>query len=372
MFRDVLRPRLAPLLAAIGTAALALGALEWVLTPDLFRDDRLGSLLVDRLGDNGYVIHAVVNAEKTAAPSVVFLGGSAARQLIELEGMEARLEAAVGSDLRFLHLSSSDQSFSEDLALLANLDLAPKSLVFVSVSPLRLYFSTETAAIEYRTPKKYLPDETVLRDVLVEHGQSSGTPPRIVRASFLIREFLHLSRLKDHAQRMVAGILAAECSWGCMRNHVASALVMPAYIDGRYHVSIPLPTTPEARRRKLEEARRGLFLAQRKIAESKDYFIDVIGRVVALGKAKGATVVLIDLPNDPWLTDSIPFPWSEYDALLSAVRGTDTPYLDLRRLPNFGDELFVDLIHVSTEGRRRFGPVFVDAVKRYLTKDGSR
>ena len=360
--RNLVRPRLAPVVVAMALVVGLLAAIELFLSPSIFREEVLGRFLVERLGDHGFVTYSVVNAPPTDAPSVVLFGGSGARCLVGLDEVGERLEEALGRNVRFLNLTSSLQSLTEDLHILDNLDLAPGSLIVVAVNPNRLSPTIERTVTEFTTFSKFLPRAAALETLLRDHESLPPTPPKLIRLSFLMREVIQLSELKPRVMALVRDVLGGRATWHSIRTQVHNLFALEPYLQRRNAIPRPLPS-PEF---KIREARRVFGGLAPRFLANRAYAADLTRRLVEAAKLKGARVIFVDMPLDPVPFRVTPFPWDEYDAFIAELLRDGQTFIDMKTLKGVSTEWFDDIFHIVPAYQQSFTPHFVDTVRRHM------
>jgi hypothetical protein len=279
---------------------------------------------------------------------VVFVGGSAVVELTADNSLLSKeLTSRCGRNIRFVNLGSSSQTFSESWDIAALIPESSRRLILIGINPYRLSFDDDDVISNLAHNSSGIPDSFSLLWSIALHTGHIGSLERI---------FPSIGRQENlGAKWQISDLLVAG-------HPVNPRPAEDPFQPDRSSYHEPVLTQAEKQRQAFE------YIAVR-VADFHDRYGSGVGwfnRLAEHFQGSTSDVKFVITPTDP--------SFDKVDRLISgdmqqAVRllGGDARVWDFRDLAKTLDTNdFYDIQHMVAKGRRKFHPIFVDAVSRAL------
>lgn len=340
----LLRRTLIVPLAAAGLLAAALGALDYAFTSGLWTVVPVEYCLCDGNDTSTYVSWTIGHNKRRPpdVPAVYLLGGSTAREaLLSGPSLAADVSRLGGPQVAAWNLGSSNQHFSESLAIVDNVPRDSSTWVIVGISPGRFMASPadsegQVVGFSVLTGSRHLQQY-----VSTEYG-------RYTTAVTILPGIL----------TYLGDVLAANAS--------AGRPVQRQYDGFKY--TLARSYTPA---QKDSMVATWFERAYPRFRSNLDYNLAMLEQVVECAQARGLRIVLLDLPLNHRALDG------RFDGIVAAyqtpvralARDRGVPYVELDRAYPLPSSDFHDLMHLVEPGRARWQGRLAGELVRLMAAD---
>jgi len=337
------RTILAPLLAAILVIA-GLAALDYVFTSGLWTVVPVEYCLCDGNDTSTYVSWTIGRNKRHPpdVPAVYLLGGSTAREaLLSGPSLAADVARLGGPEVAAWNVGSSNQRFSESLAIVDNVPRDSPTWVIIGISPGRFTGSPGDSEREVIGFSLLTRSRHLQRYVSDEYGRYTNA------ATILPGIFAYLGE-----------VLGANASAG-------------RPVEREYHgfkYTLARSYTPA---QKDSMVATWFERAYPRFRANLDYNLAMLEQVVECAQARGLRVVLLDLPLNRRALDG------RFDGVLAMyqtpvralARDRGVPYVELDRADPLPSSDFHDLMHLVEPGRARWQGRLAGELVRLMAAD---
>ena len=337
------RTLVAPLVAA-GLLVAGLGALEYVFTSGLWTVVPVEYYLCDGNDTSTYVSWTIGRNKRHPpdVPAVYLLGGSTAREaLLSGPSLAADVSRLGGPQVAAWNVSSSNQRFSESLAIVDNVPRDSPTWVIIGISPGRFTASPADSEREVIGFGVLTRSRHLQRYVSDEYGRYTNA------ATILPGIFTYLGE-----------VLAANAS--------AGRPVRREYHGFKY--TLARSYTPA---QKDSMVATWFERSYPRFRANLDYNLAMLEQVVDCAQARDLNVVLLELPLNRRALDG------RFDEVLAMyqppvralARARGVPYVELDRVDPLPSSDFHDLLHLVEPGRAHWQGRLAGELVRLMTAD---
>lgn len=370
----LMRPRLAPMLAAAAAVAVACSWARWELHEHPFDVIPADPLAAAAWGPDIYTARQIHDAASRFDDrrQVVIVGGSSIVDALPWPDDVARAIAAHGGPpVTVLHLGTSGQTIAESHYALLNLQLAPGAVVYLHVNPGRVVNarSGDFAAIRRLETLPFL-DPAVLAPLAGE-GAADDEPALSRLLPVAARALRHrlLSQVTPEAIAALERARRPGCDTACiLAVWRAPWITAITPVSARFRYDRP-PMAASAKR-SFEEV---IAARWRRITEAElrdiTKLLDMLRENV---QAQGGALVLFEPPQDPSLETIRMAARPLYRGIIDAQVKKGVIYADYSGIPGFDSELFFDHTHMLPAAREAFTALFAADAARLLAATRDR
>ncbi len=301
---------------------------------------------------NAFEIQRIIQKDKSdSVPVFVYLGGSAARGSTYSDStVEKQVQNLTGTRIKFSNLSSNHRHFIDDLNMVEEME-GSNDVVVITIEALR--FGKSGKVIESNIGRMpYPPYRLDSLRLLIEHGVA--VYPN--NMSYLLRSIKHLG---ESSKKSILYTLKDKRSEG--------------YNIRRYDFAHREDRKRDLGLTKKEKAKRlQNILGGKKLKlyrQNWEFNLATLKKVIERSRSYGNEVILVDLPQNPLLSDSYQDFYEHYDPMVQElVNETGIIHFDLRFVRKWVPQDFKDAHHLTRQGSLKYTEAFSQALADYISE----
>ncbi|MCW5589273.1 MAG: hypothetical protein KIT27_06370 [Legionellales bacterium] len=352
---DLFTPRLAPILSAIILISIFLCVSQFYLKKLSFM-----------YGNDDYsrASYLANFTQKSKALSVVVLGGSTFRESTYSDKIVSDiLSRELHSDIQFLNLASSSQTFLESRAIFDTLKIQRNSLLLIGLTPSRFNESYSDMLKQYNNPRiPFLNYRGIKAFLATNINRFLIWYPDFFSYSLWIKKrFIELSPSACSINFSLSA--STKCIVATFRN--ISDYQLPSMKLHHYYNMSPL--SAEQKKNFTKEYAK---IMKKKFNTNYLYSSQLLLTLIRDAQKKHVKVILYFLPRSTLARQADSYLFLNLNQELTKIQKiTHVPLYNLINSPNLTDEDYYDIYHFLPSGRKKFAPQFYSLVENAWKND---